>query len=161
SGVAAVNDDVFIDDVTYGTAESTPPEAVGTAPFSISETTTVDAGGDQVGFPNPGVVIPTDRGGQRLLLPYSAHPDDDDQAGFKESATDDGGENWFGAQNLNPMPDTSGVTFTRLRSGELLAVNFHAYMDPEVNPREALVETAISDDGGQTWTHRDGTLTTP
>ena len=161
SGAAAVNDDVFIDDVTFGTAESTPPAAVGTAPFGISGTTTVEAGGEQVGFPNPGVVLPTDDGGQRLLLPYSAHEDDDDQAGFMVSSTDDGGESWFSAEHLNPMPNTTGLTFTRLRSGELLAVNFHAYMDPEVNPQEALVETAVSDDGGETWTHRDGVLTTP
>src|SRR5699024_10145901 len=62
SGAAAVNDDVFIDDVTFGTAESTPPEAVGTAPFDISGTTTVEAGGEQVGFPNPGVVVPHEDG---------------------------------------------------------------------------------------------------
>lgn len=161
SGAAAVHDDVFIDDVTFGTPESTPAAAVGTAPFDISGTTTVEAGGEQVGFPNPGVVVPHGDDGQRLLLPYSAHEDDDDQAGFMVSGTDDGGESWFRAEDRNPMPNTTGLTITRLRSGELLAVNFHAYMDPEVDPREALVETAVSDDGGESWSHREGVMTTP
>lgn len=160
SGAAAVNDDVFVDDVTFGTPATTPPEAVGTAPFHISETTTVDASGEQVGFPNPGVVVPNADGGKRLLMPYSAHEDDDDQAGFFVGASDDGGASWFSGADLNPMPDTTGLTFTRLRSGELIAVNFHAYMDGP-GATEAVVETAVSDDGGATWTHRSGTLTTP
>lgn len=161
SGVAALHDDVFIDAVTFGTPVTTPEAAVGTAPFHISETTTVDDGGDQVGFPNPGVVVPTDDGGQRILLPYSAHPDDDDQAGFYVGASDDGGASWTTANDLNPMQDTSGLTMTRLRNGNLIAVNFHAYMEPGTDDRQAAVETAISDDGGATWTHREGTMTTP
>ncbi|WP_146796790.1 sialidase family protein, partial [Agrococcus baldri] len=161
SGAAAVQDDVFIDDVTFGTPSTTPPAAVGTAPFTISDTTTVDDGGDQVGFPNPGVVVPNDDGGQRILLPYSAHPDDDDQAGFHLGASDDGGASWFSGADLNPMQDTTGLTMTRLRNGDLLAVNFHAYMEPGTDDRQASVETAISDDSGSTWTHREGMMTTP
>lgn len=160
SGAAAVNDDVFVDDVTFGNPETTPEDAVGTAPFHISETTTVDASGEQVGFPNPGVVVPTLDGGKRLLMPYSAHEDDDDQAGFFVGASDDGGASWFSGADLNPMPETTGLTFTKLRSGELLAVNFHAYMEG-TGATEAVVETAVSEDGGANWTHRDGTLTTP
>ena len=160
SGVAAVRDDVFLDDITFGTAESTPSEAVGTAPFDISDTSTVDNSGEQVGFPNPGVVVPHGDG-KRVLLPYSAHEDDDDQAGFFIGASDDGGSSWFDVQDTNPMPDTTGMTMTKLRSGELLAVNFHAYMKPDTGEREATVETAVSGDGGESWSHRSGVMTTP
>lgn len=59
------------------------------------------------------------------------------------------------------MPDTSGVTMTRLRNGDLLAVDFHAYMKEGTGERQAVVETAVSSDNGKTWTHRSGVMTTP
>ncbi len=161
SGVAAVNDDVFIDDVTFGTPESTPPGAVGTAPFDISETTTIDDSGEQVGFPLGGVVVPNGDEGQRILLPYSGHEDAIDESGFLIGASDDGGASWFSGEDLNPMPEASGITLTKLRSGELIAVNYNAFMTPGTDNREALIETAVSGDGGATWTQRDGVMTTP
>lgn len=161
SGVAAVRDDVFVDDIAFASPASTPPAAVGTAPFRIEDTVTVDDSGEQVGFPNPGVIVPNSDGSKRMLLPYSGHEDDDDAAGIFLGASDDGGESWSSGQHLNPMPTSSGVTITRLRSGELLAVNFHAYMKDGTGDREALVETAVSNDGGASWTHRDGVMTTP
>lgn len=161
SGVAAVRDDVYVDDVTFGTPATTPPAAIGTAPFNISDTTTIDDSGAQVGFPNPGVVVPNAEGGKRLLIPYSGHPDVDDAGGVFVGASDDGGASWFSGQHLNPMPDTSGVTMTRLRNGDLLAVNFHAYMKEGTGERQATVETAVSGDSGESWTHRTGVMTTP
>ena len=160
-GATATGDDVFVDDITFSAPEDTPPAAVGTAPFGIGDTVTIDDSGEQVGFPNPGVVVPGDDGGERVLIPYSGHPDVDDAGGIFLGGSDDGGESWFDAQDLNPMPDTSGVTMTRLRSGELLAVNFHAYMEEGSENRRALVETAVSEDGGASWTHREGAMTTP
>ncbi|SFS06787.1 BNR repeat-like domain-containing protein [Agrococcus baldri] len=161
TGAAAVHDDVYVDDITFGTPATTPPAAVGTAPFVISDTTAIDNDGEQVGFPNPGVVVSDGDGGKRILIPYSGHPDVDDAGGIFLGASDDSGASWFSGQDLNPMPDTSGVTMTRLRNGDVLAVNFHAYMEPGTDDRQALVETAISGDSGATWTHREGTMTTP
>ncbi|MGD7787725.1 sialidase family protein [Propionibacteriaceae bacterium Y1700] len=161
SGVAAVQDDVYVDDVTFGTPASTPPAAVGTAPFTISDTTPIDNAGEQVGFPNPGVVVPKADGGKRVLIPYSGHPDVDDAGGIFLGASDDEGESWSSGQDLNPMPDTSGVTMTKLRSGELLAINFHAYMKADTDDKQAVVETAVSGDGGKNWSHREGAMTTP
>ncbi|MFC8681509.1 exo-alpha-sialidase [Microbacterium ureisolvens] len=159
SGAAAVRDDVFIDDVTFGTPATTPPAAIGTAPFRIGDTATIDDG-EQVGFPNPAVVVPNGDG-ERILIPYSGHPDVDDAGGIWIGASDDGGASWASGQHLNPMPETSGVTLTKLRNGDLLAVNFHAYMKPGTGDREAVVETAISGDSGAIWTHRSGVMTTP
>lgn len=161
SGAAGVHDDVFVDDITFGSPASTPPAAVGTAPFHIGDTVTIDDSGEQVGFPNPGVVVPNGDGGKRVLLPYSGHEDDDDAAGFFIGASDDRGASWFSTQDTNPMPDTTGMTMTKLRNGDLLAVNFHAYMMADTDDKQALVETAVSDDGGASWTHREGVMTTP
>lgn len=161
SGAAAVNDDVVIDDLTFGTPAITPPDALGTAPFTIGDTVTVDNSGEQVGFPGPGVVVRDEHNDKRVLLPYSGHPDVDDSGGIWLGATDDGGDSWFSGQHLNPMPDDSGTTITRLRNGNLFAVNFHTYMIDGTDAKEALVETAISSDGGETWTRRKGTMVSP
>ena len=73
-GAATTGDDVFVDDIAFAAPEDTPPAAVGTAPFDIGDTVTIDDSGEQVGFPNPGVVVPNDDGGKRVLIPYSGHP---------------------------------------------------------------------------------------
>ena len=160
AGAGTVNDDVFVDDVTFGTPDSTPPAAIGTAPFQISETTTIDDSGEQVGFPSVGVVVENDHGGERVLIPYSGHPDVDDAGGNFIGASDDGGASWSSGQDLNPMADAAGVTMTKLRNGSLLAVNFHTYMKDGTDNRQAVVETSVSDDNGKTWTERAGTMET-
>ena len=159
--VGASGDDVFLDDVVHGTPDSTPPAAVGTAPFDISGTTTIDDSGEQVGFPLGGVTIPEDDGTTRLLIPYSGHEDAIDESGFLLGLSDDLGASWSSGEDLNPMPDASGITLTRLRSGDLIAVDYNAFMVPGTDERQATVETAVSDDGGESWTQRTGRLTTP
>jgi len=161
AGAATVNDDVFVDDVTFGTPDSTPTAAIGTAPFHISDTTTIDDSGEQVGFPSVGVVVENDQGGKRILVPYSGHPDVDDAGGNFIGASDDGGASWSSGQDLNPMADTAGVTMTKLRNGSLLAVNFHTYMKEGTANRQAVVETSVSDDNGKTWMERTGTMESP
>jgi len=159
-GNATVGDDVFLDDITFGGPADTPASAVGTAPFHISETTTIDADGTQVGFPSPGLVVPNGDG-KRILVPYSGHPDTSNASGFRLAASDDGGMTWARAQDLNPMPYATGIYLTRLRNGDILAVNYHTYMTPGSGNRQADVETAISHDQGASWTHRTGRMTTP
>ncbi|MGO1740005.1 MAG: sialidase family protein, partial [Actinomycetaceae bacterium] len=161
NGAGPAVDDVFVDDITFGTPDITPPEAVGTAPFGLGEEVTVDDTGEQVGFPLGGIVFPTDDGGDRILIPYSGHEDAIDASGFLIGASDDGGASWFSGADLNPMPDASGITLTRLRNGDLISINYNAFMNEGTGNREALVETAVSSDGGVTWTQRAGTLTTP
>ena len=159
--VGAAVDDVFLDEVTFGTPESTPPEAVGTAPFDISGTTTVDDSGEQVGFPLGGVVVPNGDDGQRILLPYSAHEDAIDASGFLIGASDDGGASWFSGADINPMPEASGITLTKLRNGDLIAVDYNSFMVDGSDNRQATVETSVSDDGGASWEHRSGVMETP
>ncbi|OYN88226.1 sialidase family protein [Parenemella sanctibonifatiensis] len=161
SGAAAVNDDVFIDDLTFGTPEITPPAALGTTPFTFGDTVVVDNFGEQVGFPSSGVVVRNENNDKRVLVPYSGHPDVDDAGGIWLGATDDGGESWFSGQHLNPMPDDAGTTITRMRNGNLFAVNYHTYMTDGTDDKEALVETAISTDGGETWIRREGAMVAP
>jgi hypothetical protein len=161
TGVGATGDDVFVDDVTFGTPDDTPPAAVGTAPFDIADTVTIDDTGEQVGFPLGGVVLPTDDGGRRVLIPYSAHPDRIDASGFLIGASDDDGASWFSGVDINPMPDASGITLTRLRNGDLIAVDYNTFMIDGSGNRQATVETSVSGVGGATWEHRDGVLETP
>ena len=160
AGDDATSDDVFVDDVTFGTPDSTPPAAIGTAPFDISDTVTIDDG-EQVGFPLGGVVVPNGDDGKRVLIPYSGHPDEIDAAGFLLGASDDGGASWVDGQDLNPMPDVAGVTLTKLRNGDLISVNFHTYMKEGTGDRQAVMETSVSDDNGETWTDRSETMKTP
>ena len=160
AGDESASDDVFVDDVILGTPDSTPPAAIGTAPFDISDTVTIDDG-EQVGFPLGGVVVPNGDDRKRILIPYSGHPDEIDAAGFLLGASDDGGASWADGQDLNPMPDVAGVTLTKLRNGDLISVNFHTYMKDGTGDRQAVMETSVSDDNGETWTDRSGTMETP
>ncbi|MGC5617233.1 sialidase family protein, partial [Georgenia sp. Z1491] len=161
TGVGAAVDDLFIDDVTFGTAEETPAEAVGTAPFTIGDTVTIDDDGEDLGFPLGGILVPTDDGGRRIIFPYSASPDRIDASGFLFGMSDDDGASWTPAVDLNPMPDASGITVSRLRNGDIIAVDFNTFMVEGSDNRQATVETAISSDGGTSWEHRDGVLDTP
>ncbi|MGC5628803.1 exo-alpha-sialidase [Georgenia sp. Z1344] len=161
TGVGAAVDDLFIDDVTFGTAEETPAEAVGTAPFTIGDTVTIDDDGEDLGFPLGGILVPTDDGGRRIIFPYSASPDRIDASGFLFGMSDDDGASWTPAVDLNPMPDASGITVSRLRNGDIIAVDFNTFMVDGSGNQQATVETAVSSDGGTTWEYRDGVLDTP
>ncbi|MGO1583933.1 MAG: exo-alpha-sialidase, partial [Actinomycetaceae bacterium] len=161
TGVGAAVDDVFLDDITFGPAGSTPPAAVGTAPFGISETVTIDDTGEQVGFPLGGIVVPTGEDSRRVLIPYSAHPDRIDASGFLFGASDDDGATWSSGVDINPMPDASGITLTRLRNGDIIAVDYNSFMVEGSDNRQASVETAVSSNGGETWEHREGVMETP
>lgn len=160
SGAAGNNDDVFVDDVLFDTPDNTPDSAVGTAPFNIADAVTVDSGDSDLFGPIPPVVVQHDEG-KRVLLGYAGHPDATNASGTLLAASDDGGSTWFDGKEFNAMPDIQGETFSTLRNGNLLAVNFHTYMVEGSGDRKAGMETAISSDGGKTWTHRTGLMTTP
>ncbi|MBD3942676.1 exo-alpha-sialidase [Microbacterium sp. NEAU-LLC] len=157
SGAAGNLDDVFVDDVVFGTPDLTPQSEVGTSPFRIGDEVVVDNEG-LVGFPNPGAVVPHGNG-SRLLLSYSEHPDTTSASGSGLAMSDDGGATWTKTLETNPMPHTSGFQLTQLRNGDVIAVNHHTYMTADTH--KATVETAVSHDNGATWTQRAGLMTAP
>lgn len=159
SGTAALGDDAFIDDVTFGSAADIPPGATGTAPFQVGDASVIDNVG-QVQLPTSDVVVPHD-GGQRVLADYPAHADNSQTNGNRLAYSDDGGTTWVGDQAANPMPDAPSFFMTRLRNGDVLAVDYHTYMVQDSGDLQAEVDLAVSHDGGATWTNRTGTMTTP
>lgn len=155
----AVGDDVFVDNVTFGDAADTPA-SVTTPPVQVGAKSEIDDVG-QVQLPTSDLVVPNPDGkGTRILAEYPAHSDSDVTTGNRLAYSDDGGVTWVSDQAANPMPDVPSFFMTRLRNGDILAVNYHTYMTPG-SDTEAEVDTAISTDDGQTWTVRTGTMTTP
>ncbi|GMA96482.1 hypothetical protein GCM10025881_33060 [Pseudolysinimonas kribbensis] len=159
AGPVGVGDDVFVDDVTFGPVADTPTAALGTAPFEVGLPATIDAVG-QVQLPTSDVVVPHGDG-QRILADYPAHSDASNTNGNRMAYSDDGGVTWASDQQSNPMPDAPSFFLTRLRDGGILAVDYHTYMTPDSGDLQSEVDTAVSHDGGATWTVRSGILTTP
>lgn len=159
AGPVSVGDDVFVDDVTFGSVADTPASALGTAPFHVGLPATIDDVG-QVQLPTSDLVVPHGDG-QRILADYPAHSDSSQTTGNRLAYSDDGGATWANDQDANPMPDVPSFFMTRLRNGDILAVNYHTYMVPNSGDLEANVETAVSHDGGATWVRRTGILTSP
>jgi hypothetical protein len=158
-GTADVGDEAFFDDVTFGTAADTPASAVGTPPLQVGAVSQIDGNG-QVQLPTSDVVVPYGSG-QRILAEYPAHSDSSLTTGNRLSYSDDNGVTWVNDQAANPMPDVPSFYMTRLRNGDILAVNYHTYMTPDSGDLQAEVDTAISTDGGQTWTNRTGSMSAP
>lgn len=159
AGRISTGDDVFIDNVKFGPVSDTPAAALGTAPFQVGLPSTIDDVG-QVQLPSTDVIVPNGSG-QRILAEYPAHSDSSATSGTRLSYSDDGGKTWVSDQQSNPMPDASSYFMTRLRNGDLIAVNYHTYMTPNTGDTQASLDTAVSHDNGATWTKRTGTLTTP
>jgi len=159
AGPVSVGDDVFVDDVTFGQVTDTPAGALGTAPFEVGLPATIDNVG-QVQLPTSDVVVPHG-GGQRILAEYPAHSDASNTNGNRLKYSDDGGTTWVDDQQVNPMPDAPSFFLTRLRNGDVLAVDYHTYMTPDSGNLKSEVDTAVSHDNGATWTNRTGVLTTP
>lgn len=156
AGPVSVGDNVFVDDVTFGPVADTPASALGTAPFQVGRPAKIDDVG-QVQLPTSDVVVPHGAG-QRILADYPAHSDSSQTTGNRVAYSDDGGATWVNDQDANPMPDVPSFFMTRLRNGDILAVNYHTYMVPNSADLEANVETAVSHDDGATWTRRTGIL---
>ncbi|QWF84939.1 sialidase family protein [Amycolatopsis sp. CA-230715] len=151
-------DDVFVDDVTMGDVNGAPPTRA--QAFTISESSTIDSSITQLQMPNTAVNV-TVRGQPQTLVSYPAHIDTSDTAGNRLAVTTDNGATWADAQRRNPLPEAPSYGLTKLRNGDVLAVDYHTYMTPGSGNRSAEVPTAISHDNGQTWTRRAGVMTTP
>jgi hypothetical protein len=155
----ATGDDIYLDDVEFGTAADAPASATSTPPFEIGPTSTmIDTGLAQ--DPSSAVVVPHG-GGTRILATYTGHPDNSTSSGTGLFYSDDDGTTWVDDQASNPMPDSAEFFMTLLRNGDILAVGFHTTITPGTNDEQAQVDTAISHDDGDTWTLQAGTLTTP
>jgi hypothetical protein len=92
-------------------------------------------------------------------MSYPAHTDAAGTAGNEFAYSDDAGRSWHDYQSHNPMPDAPSFMLTRLADGSLFAINYHGYVAPK--PNQSVIETAVSKDNGQTWTHRSGLMTGP
>ncbi|MDN3359184.1 sialidase family protein [Actinomadura sp. DC4] len=158
-GTPTSGDDVYLDDVGYGPAVDTPPPG-GTAPFTVAPPVTIDQSSTPMQMPNAAVVEPHG-GGQRVLLAYPAHGDNNTTTGTRYAYSDDLGRTWVADQAANPMPDAASYNLTRLRNGDVLAVSYHTYMVAGSGDLKAEVDSSVSHDGGATWTARTGVMTAP
>lgn len=158
-GTAPAGDVVYVDNATYTYADQAPP-LLRHQPFDVSAPVTIDQSATPMQMPNTAVQVPHGDG-QRILLSYPAHTDTSATSGNRFAYSDDAGAHWTLAQQDNPMPDVASYNMTRLPNGDVLAVSYHSYLVPGTDNTQATVESALSRDGGQTWTRRTGTLTTP
>jgi hypothetical protein len=154
---ASTGDDVFLDNVSL---RGPGQEHGSNGPFRLGPQVTIDQSDTPLQMPNTAVTVP-DPAGHRILVSYPAHSDASDTAGNTMASSIDGGKHWSPAQERNPMPDAPSYGLTRLRNGDLLAVDYHTYMTPDSGNLSAEVPTALSRDDGRTWEQRSGVLTTP
>ena len=96
-----------------------------------------------------------------MLVSYLAHADATNDTGTRLASSLDNGRTWTAADDRNPFPDEQSFYLSRLRNGDLLAVSYHTFMVEDSGDEQAEVPTAISHDGGRTWTHRAGRMTAP
>lgn len=157
SGTPYIGDRVLLDDVTFGPAPAARPAAVLDS-FHFGARHVITTSDQTVQMPNSAVLVPHtgSQAGQRILATYPAHTDSGTTAGNRLVYSDDGGKSWHDDQADNPMPGAPSFSMTRLRDGSIIAVNYHTYATND--PTRGIVETAVSDDGGHTWSRRDGTL---
>lgn len=158
-GTTAAGDDVYVDDVGYG-QDTSPAPAAATAPFRIGPAVPIDESSTVLEMPTAAVIVPHGRG-KRILAEVPAHTDSSATDGNLLFYSDDMGKTWSPDQAANPMPDAPSFMMTRLRNGEILAVDYHGYMIAGSGDLKEEIDTAVSTDNGATWTNRAGVLTTP
>lgn len=163
NGTVPKGDDLFIDNVSMGDPVAGPSPA-NTSPFTFGSTVTIDqASSRTLQMPTTSVIVPdaTAASGRRTLVVYSAHADTSDTSGNQMASSTDGGRSWQPDQDRNPMPGAPSSNISRLRNGDLLAVNYHTYMIAGSQNLQAEVPIAISRDGGVSWTHQSGVMIAP
>lgn len=157
----ASGDSVEVDDVTFadGRHVAKPPRE---RTFRVGDPVTVDSTAE--GFmqmPNTATVHATAEGGQEVLVGYPVHGDATHDTGTALAASTDEGRSWTQVDERNPFPDEQSFYLSALSNGELLAVSYHTFMVEGSGDTEATVPTAVSSDGGRSWTHREGIMTAP
>lgn len=158
AGTATAGDEVYVDDVAFGSPIGRPPLV--RQQFRVSEPTTIAQSATPVQMPNTAVRVRVN-GQQQILVSYPAHTDATDTAGNVLAVSTDGGRTWSQAQDRNPLPTAPSFDMTRLANGDILAVDYHTYMTPDSGDLQADIPEAVSHDGGQTWTQFMGRETTP
>jgi hypothetical protein len=158
AGSATTGDDVFFDNVAFGGPQGSAPHAPQV--FGVGNEVTIAQSDTPVQMPNTAVTVHVN-GQEQTLVSYPAHTDASQTAGNVMAVSTDRGHTWSDAQARNPIPDAPSYGLTRLRNGDVLAVDYHTYMTPDSGNLQAEVPTAISHDGGMTWTQRAGTMTAP
>ncbi|GAA1489689.1 sialidase family protein [Brachybacterium sacelli] len=157
----ASGDSVVIDDVTFADGRHVA-KAPRERTFHVGDPVTVDSTDD--GFmqmPNTATVHVTADGRQEVLVGYPVHGDATHDTGTALAASTDEGRSWTQVDERNPFPEEQSFYLSTLNSGELLAVSYHTFMVEGSGDTEAIVPTAVSSDGGRSWTHREGTMTAP
>ncbi|WP_420111700.1 sialidase family protein [Pseudactinotalea sp.] len=160
-GSATTGDSMLVDDIRFADGRHTakpPRERV----FSVSEPVTIDSTSE--GFmqmPNTATVQTTATGEQEVLVGYPVHGDATHDTGTALAASVDAGQSWTEVDERNPFPDEQSFYLSALDDGTLLAVNYHTFMVEDSGEKQAVVPTAVSEDGGLTWQHREGLMTAP
>lgn len=158
NGTASTGDQVYFDDVSYGHALKSRPAEV-KRQFRFGALNTITSSSTPTQMPNTAVQIPLGHHRERIIASYPAHTDAAQTAGNKMVYSDDGGRTWVDYQEHNPMPDAPSFFITRLADGTLYAINYHGYANG--NPKQSVIESAVSTDNGVSWTDRDGVLDAP
>ncbi|GAA1487982.1 hypothetical protein GCM10009626_07280 [Brachybacterium sacelli] len=157
----AAGGSVQIDDLTFTDGRhvtEAPPERT----FRIGDPVTVDSTAEGLmQMPNTATVHTTADSRQEVLVGYPVHGDATHDTGTALAASTDEGPTWSRVDERNPYPDEQSFYLSTLSNGDLLAVSFHTFMVDGSSGTEAIVPTAVSADGGRTWTHREGTMTAP
>lgn len=161
TGSTPVGDEVYVDDVVIrdGRHVSSPPKD---RTFSVGEPVIIDQTSE--GFmqmPNTATTLTTGDGLQEVLVGYPVHGDATHDTGTALAASTDRGRTWVRADERNPFPDEQSFYLSTLSNGDLFAVNYHTFMVEGSGETQAIVPTAVSSDGGRTWTHREGVMEAP
>ncbi|MFK4085102.1 sialidase family protein [Kribbella sp. NPDC020789] len=152
NGTVPAGDELFVDDISALPA----PDVLPPGPVTVGPAVTVDSvTNDLLQMPHSAIA-----NGSESLVTYGAHADVTASNGTRLAASPDQGSTWQPVPTRNPMPTAQSYSLSKLRNGDLLAVSYHTFM--RTGNRSADVESAVSHDGGQTWSPiRVGAMTTP
>lgn len=158
AGSGPVGDDVFVDSVTYTDSAEPPPTRHN--PITVGPRALVEESDEIAAMPGTAVNVP-DPAGTRTMVGYIAHADHSGARGWTISSSTDAGDTWSRDQGRNPDPTVASMNITKLRNGDLLALNYHTYLVEDTGNRWAQIPGAISRDNGVTWTPRTSMMWTP
>lgn len=157
----AAGGSVQVDDLTFADGRHVT-KAPRERTFRVGDPVTVDSTAEGLmQMPNTATVHSTPDSRQEVLVGYPVHGDATHDTGTAVAASTDEGRTWSQVDERNPYPDEQSFYLSTLSNGDLLAISFHTFMVDGSDSTEAIVPTAVSSDGGRTWTHREGTMAAP